>query len=184
MTFPVRIAWVIVAAAGAVAIGLSWRSYAGARDRAERDMGRTTLLATQVEQLVIARAATERWSGRRRPASGLAARLGETLTACGVPGGAGVLANVSPQPESPLSGAPGAKGLMRQRASLTLAPITLPQLGAFLEAWRTGEPGWTVAGIEVSPEGARDAAPGTDLPLRAVLTLDAVYLDESKGDRK
>jgi hypothetical protein len=84
----------------------------------------------------------------------------------------------------------GAGELKRQRATFTLVPITLPQLGAFLDAWRQREPYWTVASIDVGPEPIRQnenggaAAAGRDLPLRAVLTLEAIYLDEPKGDRR
>jgi hypothetical protein len=188
-----RLAWLFVLGASAAALVLAWQAYAHAKDRAALELHGGTLLATQLRELERVRPVTNEWQGRKRPASGLATRLGETLTGCGI--AASSLANVSPQPEMAVQGPPGTESLKRQRASFMLVPITLPQLGSFLDAWRTREPHWTVASIDVAPEtGKRDersqvGGAGGDLPLRVVITLDAVYMDdlerdEPKGDRK
>lgn len=178
-------AWTIVLSISAVALGLAWRAFASARDAAATQLNRREALLAQLRELERIRPVAAQWQDRKRPASNLAALLGETLAACGIP--ASALANVSPQPEAAAHGGAAAPRLKRQRATLMLVPVTLPQLGAFFEAWRTREPRWTVASIDLSPEPAPrqgETAPGGDLPLRAALTLDTLYLDDPKGDRK
>ena len=178
-----RAAWPLVIAVSAGSVVVAWRGYAGAKHDAALAVRRATQIAAHVGELERVRPVAAHWQERKRPASGLAASLGETLTGCGVP--ASNLISVTPQPESAVQG-PGAEQLTRQRAAFTLSPITLPQLGAFLEAWRAREPYWTVSGIDVGPEqrSAAKSAPGGDLPLTAVLTLDAVYLDDAKEKTK
>ena len=79
--------------------------------------------------------------------------------------------------------------MKRQRATLTLTPITLPQVGSFLEAWRSAEPRWTIASIDLSPSGKSNnlsqrgtqgsaLTDSTDLALRAVLVLETLFAEE------
>lgn len=197
----VPVAWGFMSLLGTASLMIAWRGYARARDYSSLELQRRAVLISQLQKLHEMRPVAAHWQRRQRPASGLAALLSETLASCGV--GRATLANVSPQPATEVLGAPGTEGLKRQRATFTLAPITLPQLGAFLDAWRTREPNWIVATIDVAPEPGRleNQTPptkdletagrkteagdvGGDLPLRAVLTLDAVYLDDPKGERK
>ena len=178
-----RVAWPLVIAVSTVCVFLAWRAYAGAKHDAALTVRRAAQIAVHVGELERIRPIAARWQERKRPASGLAASLGETLTGCGVP--ASTLVSVTPQSESAVQG-PGAEQLKRQRATFTLHPITLPQLGAFLDAWRGRERYWTVSGIDVGPDqrSAAKSPPGGDLPLSAVLTLDAVYLDDAKETTK
>lgn len=105
----------------------------------------------------------------------LAERVARALANAGLPSSA--LASLSP--ESQLG--PGNVGNAKRRlATLTLASITLPELGRFLDAWRRREPGWTVAAIDLVPEARGQASlptPGGDLPIRAVLTIESIALD-------
>ena len=60
-----------------------------------------------------------------------------------------------------------------QRASLTLEPLSLGQLGDFLNSVRAAEAGWTVTSIEIVPI-VRPANPtAAPQPLRATLTIEA-----------
>lgn len=180
-----RTAWFVVLPAAIAAVIFSFRSYAHAAGDLKREQTRAGLIAAQLRELETYRPVATRWQERKRPTAGLAALVSETLAGRGIP--ASTLASVTPQPEITVPGPPGTAELKRQRAGLTLAPITLPQLGAFLDAWRAREPYWVVASIDVSPEpGKRNqsAQVGGDLPLRAVLTLDALYLDKSTDDPK
>jgi hypothetical protein len=178
---PLRLIWIVLVLGGAAALSVQWRSFVVARSAAQAQAQRAGIVAAQVQNLAGLEPLTHAWAARKRPESGLAARLGDTLAACGLPPSA--LSAVSPQPEVTLSGPDQRDRLNRQRAGFTLAPVTLPQLGAFLEAWRAREPYWTVASIDLAPDTSDKAAPGRDLPLRATIALDAVYLDQKGADR-
>lgn len=93
--------------------------------------------------------------------------------------------------------------LLRHRATLTLGgdALTLPRLGDFLAAWRTREPAWTVTSLDVSPQsrpsqasstssmgvaggaggagGGGGGGGGGDLPLRVVVSLECVALEQT-----
>ena len=84
------------------------------------------------------------------------------------------LQNLTPETES----AHGTTGLRRQVAKLTLDSLTLPELGRFLQEWRSAEPVWTVSSLDITPAPARKraaAAEPTDRPLRAVITIETVF---------
>jgi hypothetical protein len=133
------------------------------------------LVAAQAEELGVLRAKTAAEpAGRDRPASGLAPRIGATLGRCGLQ--ASSLSSFTPESETLLPVAEGQTRLMRQRATLVLGGLTLPQLGAFLEAWRSAEPAWIAIAIEVSPASSSENNPaGGDLPLRTVVTVETTY---------
>lgn len=60
-----------------------------------------------------------------------------------------------------------------QRASLTLEPVSLQQLGAFLTSVRAAEAGWTVTSIEIVPIVRPAGHTAAHQPLRATLTIEA-----------
>jgi hypothetical protein len=66
----------------------------------------------------------------------------------------------------------------RQHATLALTSVTLPQVGAFLQAWRAAEPAWIVSSVDLTPLNTPAPIPGSDLPLRCVIGLEAVYSEE------
>jgi hypothetical protein len=176
----------LVLIAATVAAMLVWKTERDAASRAESSLARVRVLLRQVDQLTRLGSDTPPWAARQRPAPGVAGRLSAALTTSGIP--SAVLADVSPQADAPFHDGPGrtgSAGLRRQRTSLTLTSVTLSQLGAFLGVWRQQEPCWIVTSIDLSPErtGKETAADaGGQLPLHAVLIMDAVYLD-SAGDR-
>jgi hypothetical protein len=102
---------------------------------------------------------------------GLTPRVTTVLQQAGLP--ANVLASLSPEAESAIATQGGVR-VSRRRATLTLAGVTLPQVGRFLEAWRTSEPAWTPTNIDLSPVGAggKPLETGGDLPLRAVIAIE------------
>lgn len=100
-----------------------------------------------------------------RAEGGLAGKVARALADAGLP--ASALQSLSPEAEST------DKGVVRQHATLTLSGPSLPQVGRFMDAWRTAEPQWIISGLDLSPAGT--AAPGADVPLRTVITLDAVF---------
>jgi len=100
-----------------------------------------------------------------KPATGLASQVSGAFAKCGIPGS--TLQSLSPEAETPCGTA-----CIRQRATLNLAGITLPQLGSFLSVWRDGN--YTVSSIDLTPNRG-NASPGADLPLHAVLTLEGLF---------
>lgn len=139
------------------------------RAHAERSESRAalTLVTQQANELVQLRHAAKDSSLPARPESGLAGKVSQALSRSGL--APSVMQSLSPEAES------SDRGLVRQHVTLTLAGPTLPQVGKFLDAWRSNEPNWVVSGLDLSPAGA--GTPGADLPLRAVITMDAMFKD-------
>ncbi|MFN7021599.1 MAG: hypothetical protein ACK4WH_09765 [Phycisphaerales bacterium] len=102
---------------------------------------------------------------------GLTPRITAALERAGLPVGA--LASLSPEAESQVVSQAGVR-VSRRRATLTLAGVTLPAVGRFLDAWRAAEPGWTPMSIDVSPAGGQAPEAGGDLPLRAVVVIESI----------
>jgi hypothetical protein len=178
VTPSIRKVWCIAAAVGASSVawgGLSWTRAA----RAERvQMQRLNRLNACVKDLDTLRSKLPDWSANARPSGTLAPQVSAAISAAGLP--ASAMLSLSADPEMP---AP-AKGIQanRRRATLVLAPVTLPQLGAFLQTWRQRQPAWVISQLDVSPEpeGKKkdDAAMvGGDLPLRSVMTFETLWLD-------
>jgi hypothetical protein len=89
--------------------------------------------------------------------------------------------SLSPETENPA----GTSGLRKQAAKITLDGLTLPQLGRFLEEWRTAQPAWTLASIDITPtphKARLTSDAKVDRPLKAVLGIEIVFAD-SGGSR-
>ena len=91
-----------------------------------------------------------------------------------------MLSGLTPEAERPLVAGSSA---VAQRATLILSGVTLRELGGFLAAWQELAPAWVVSSLEIQPAAGRDPIPGGDLPLRAVLTLETVFLDDERRER-
>jgi hypothetical protein len=162
-----------------------------ARDESRRALARLDATVAQVRTIESLSDRTAQWAQRGRPPlaqGGLTTAVNEALASAGLP--AASLASLSPAAEMPIALRPAAAsgssdasapGLaaVRQRALLTLAPISLPQVGRFLSAWREAHPDWTISAIDFSPEapGRREPSPGSDLPLRVVITLETLFVE-------
>jgi hypothetical protein len=162
-----------------------------ARDESRRALSRLEAALSQVRTIETLSARTAEWAHRGRPSlahGGLTTAVNEALASAGLL--ASSLSSLSPAAEMPIalrpaaasgSGEANAPGLaaVRQRALLTLAPISLPQVGRFLGAWREAHPDWTISAIDFSPEapGRREPSPGSDLPLRVVITLETLFVE-------
>ena len=163
-------AWILVSAAGITCIWMAAHRAMTARARARVSQSEFTLVVQQVREL--ADLDTAQPNRPPRPAAGLAPRITATLAR----GGSSASCLASFMPDAQVVSAEVA-GLKRQRAGLTLASLTLPQLGAFLDEWRRAEPAWTVTAIDVSPSGSAAATPGGDLPLRITMTIETVFAE-------
>jgi len=106
--------------------------------------------ATDAREIATLRSAAPPESRRHRPAPpGLATRVADVVSKAGLPQSS--LQNLSPETETSVGGT----ALRRQVAKVTLDGLALPELGRFLQEWRTAEPAWTVSSIDITPAPAR-----------------------------
>ena len=166
------IRWMAVLAASVVCLVWAGRGALGARKAASASRADLSRVVEQAQSLTRIRAAVP---SDRKPGSGLAGRVSGAISRAGLQPAA--LSSLSPE-----SSVAAGVGYRRQRATLVLAGLTLPQLGSFLDAWRTAEPAWVVATLDLSPAPPPSPTPGADLPLRCTIGLQAVYL-ESTGEK-
>ncbi len=160
------VAWCAVLGLSASALLASGRAAWVARNTARVARLHLAAVTEHASELVRLRAGAP---PEHKPGSGLASRVSAALARCGLPPSA--LSSLSP--ESAVGEGPS----RRQRAVLALGGVTLPQLGSFLNAWRSAEPDWVVSSIELSPQMGAPVTPGADLPLRAVIGIEAVYVE-------
>lgn len=180
MSRGIALLWVFVAGGSAAAMGLSARAALAARERAGAELRELRQAREHVAEIEALRAAAPVWASKEPPASGLAPRVSAALAAAGLP--ASALAGLSPEAELDVGGGGGGEWrARRRRATLTLTGTTLPQVGKFLAAWREHEPDWTVTGVDLAPEPGKAPPQGGDLPLRATVTLEALYVDDVNG---
>jgi hypothetical protein len=165
----------LVMCASAVLLCWAGQRYYAARSDSRVALRQLDLVRADAEAIADLRAAAPPESRRHRPPPGLATRLGDVISKAGLPPSS--LQNLTPETES----AYGSAGLKRQVAKLTLDGLTLPELGCFLQEWRTAQPLWTVSSIDITPASARMlATPGhaTDRPLRATITIETIFADD------
>lgn len=170
--------WLVILSLAAILVGsgLSRLSTAtSAAHQAQRSADKARLAAQEIVDL---RSRAPAWLSARREEEKLSPRLVAALTAVGLP--AQTLSSFSLQRESNLGGKDVRAA--RERATCTLSGITLPQLGAFVDTWRSREPSWIVTGIDIVPINERGLAStstgGADIPLRIVCTLESLFVVE------
>lgn len=169
------ILWTVTLGCAACMLGLSGARFGRAHSGGAQALLQLALVAQQASDLSALRASAPAWMLRSRPPTGLTPRITAALTASGLP--ASSVSSVSPEAESSV-GDPDLKA-HRSRAALTLDGVTLPQLGAFLQAWREREPQWTVSNLDLAPQGgqAKAESTGRDLPLRVVIGMETLFVD-------
>ncbi len=161
--------------------------------QADRAADQLAGIDRQLALITSLQSAIPDWARRTTPTlaqgGALTTAVNDCLAAAGLP--ASALASLSPAADTPITLGPSASGgrgtanssAVRRRAVLTLAPVTLDQVGRVLGAWREAHPDWTITTIDLAPEaqGRRDAAvpPGGDLPLRAVVSIETLYTASS-----
>ncbi|MBX3378385.1 MAG: hypothetical protein KF678_15430 [Phycisphaeraceae bacterium] len=131
----------------------------------------------QATELVRLRQGRHEFS--ERLAGGLASKVAGAMASAGL--ATASLQSLSPEAQAAIS---GQTKLSRQRATLTLSNVSLPQVGTFLNAWRSAEPDWIISGIDLTPITSKDAPSiGSDLPLRAVISFEGVFKDPAGASR-
>lgn len=164
--------WMVALAVSIAIPGIAAREFSRARAEADRELSRLDLVLPQVQQIALLRAKVPHWADRKIPETALAPAAAAVVASCGLPSSA--LANVSP--EARIRIGEGQLSAMRQRATITLNAVTLPEVGRFLEAWRRAQPDWTIVSVDLSPQQRANVRPGRDLPLRAVITIEAMFM--------
>jgi hypothetical protein len=180
MMRPILFIWMAAIGTAGAAVALTAPGASRARHDAVvaqatlRDAGRNAELVATVRTQVPAATADDPSRG------GLTPRVTAALERAGLP--VDVLASLSPEAESQVANQAGVR-VSRRRATLTLAGVTLPAVGRFLNAWRSAEPAWTFVSIDVSPAGGQPPEAGGDLPLRAVIVIESVAV-RPRGDQR
>lgn len=168
--------WIIAIVVCAAILVVTGQRAVAARSKLSDARITLATFTQQGQELIELRARAAETILPEKPVGGLAPRVSAALARAGL--ASSVLQVLSPEAENPLQGSRA----IRQRATVTLVNLSLPQLGLFLSTWRTSEPDWVISGIDLSPlQGGRHDAIGTDLPLRAVLTLEGFFKDVPKG---
>jgi hypothetical protein len=167
-------AWIAVLALSAGAVALAGQRAAASRAAAGREQAELGRVAAQARELRSLRAAAASPESAKAT-SGLASRVGTALSRAGLP--ASCLSSLSPEAQSVQAIDGSRPGVRRQRATLVLTSLTLPQLGSFLQTWRADEPAWTITGVEVAAAQGPPPPTGGDMPLRAVLSMECIVAD-------
>ncbi len=176
MSRSITILWTVAGLISLASLSVAWRLFHGAR--AERRLQTTRLesLRHKDGQIRRLKAATPRASVAENEPGSLAPRLTQALSAAGLPGTS--LASLTPRSQTVT--ASDGRSVVKRSAALSISPIALPELGSFLAAWRTSEPRWVVASIELAPETGATAPPGANLPLRVNLVLEALAAEDAR----
>jgi hypothetical protein len=183
----IALAWVIALLVIVTGLAGAGTRAVAARTRAKAALGQASRAIDQAARIAALRAALPPCLGTAADGSPLAPRIGRALSAAGAEPSA--LVNLAPLGVStaaaPAGGrSPGGAALRTERTALTLAPITLPQLGTFLKAWQDSEPCWSLTAIDLMPETAGrrvTPGPGEDWPLRVTLSLQSVSAQKGRG---
>lgn len=165
--------WIGAAAALGTIMAITCPTAMQARQSAYAAQTALTSVARDANAIVALRAGVPDSSADDQTQGGLTPRASASLQRAGLP--ATSLASLSPEAESRATVQPGIH-VSRRRATLTLSGVTLPQVGRFLDAWRSAEPAWTPASIDLSPGGGKAPEAGGDLPLRAVIAIEAAAI--------
>src|SRR5262245_23990503 len=156
-----RLVILIAAGLAVAAMGLSARSAIQSRHTAMLAVARFEAVSHDAQEFVSLRRATAQIASGKRPPPGIAGQISDALAEAGVSTSA--LAQLTPEADTPFAAdTAGGASARRQSARLTLEPVTLPELGRFLQARRVRHPEWTTSSIQLSPvrdEGPRGPSP-------------------------
>ncbi|MFN0011299.1 MAG: hypothetical protein ACKVS8_06610 [Phycisphaerales bacterium] len=183
MRSPVALWFVAAVVAGAP---LAWFAPASwsARSAAQARLDQLASAEELARRMADLQRALPGWTHRAPTGSGLAQDVAAVLAASGLP--PATLVSLAASGDEGASSGPAAHPasseprVLRRRANLALAGLTLPQLGTFLGHFRQRLEAWTVTSVEIAPiEGT--SPNGGDLPLRIQLAAETLAL--SKPER-
>lgn len=163
------LALAVLCAAGAFVVALRARALAAADvtlvaeraalENTSRDLGELRELAAQRE--VVADA--------KRPTTDVIALVNAVLRDAGLP--TTRLKALEPEADVPLAGR-----YRRQALRLAIERLSVPELGAFLAAWRAAASVWTPRSIELAHVASQD---GSDLGFDVRIVIAATYLGDA-----
>jgi hypothetical protein len=130
---------------------------------------RTYEVAADVQRLLNLRANRTTISAGRKPEQDAFARVEDTIEAID---GTARLTNLAMDSDAAISDAPGYR---RQAVSFSLAEMSVPELGRFLDRWRRDQPLWTPIAVSLAHTRSRDV--GDRFTVR--ITVAATYSDRS-----
>lgn len=169
--------WILVVAVSLAGPIVSWRMFASARVTAQNQVHRLESTEAKTAEIKQLRSQSTVTPSAGKDAAGLTPRLTQSLAVAGIPSSS--LASLTPQNETIRT--PDGKQAIRRRAAVTLAPVRLPDLGTFIDAWRRQNPEAIISSIDLSPESGASASPGGDLPLRVVMTIESLAVETTGG---
>jgi hypothetical protein len=183
MTRPILYIWIGAVGVAGAAVGVTAPSTARARQDLVVAQASLRDAARNAEVIATMRTQAPEALTDDPSRGGLTPRVTAALERAGLPVGA--LASLSPEAESQVVGQAGVR-VSRRRATLTLAGVTLPAVGRFLDAWRSAEPAWTPTSIDVAPAGGQATeagGAGGDLPLRVVIVIESIAVRRTGEQR-
>ncbi len=173
MKRPWIIAGLLVMASGAFA-GVCALRASSARTAAFDASVRLAATTRDAEELVRLRAGSQAVSLGPRPSEDAFAEIRRVLTVAGVPSSR--LRSVQPAGERALRSGSLEVQHREQSVRLTLEPVSLAEVGAFLTNWREASPQWAPSTIELASRSRSNEAEGR---YTATITLSALYAEQA-----
>jgi hypothetical protein len=192
---------------------LAWGSnrYSAARHGLRLAEAQNRAVVAAASEIEVLKRSTPTVAAGARPQPNISGQVTDVLVEAGL--APALLTNLTPESDTAVDTGNIARGMgttsaaryRRQSARLTLEPATMPDLGRFLAAWRTSQPQWAIASINVSPlttmKGSRgrsgatstgsvaDASEEQELvspnrPVRVNLVIECLYVDQAPSASK
>ncbi len=153
-------------AAGAFVVALRARALAAASDIRLAEEAALARSVSDLAELSTLRLQREVVADAKRPTNDVIAQVNAVLRDAGI--ATGRLKTLEPEADVPLAGR-----YRSQTIRLALERMTLPEVGAFLAAWRAAATVWTPCAIELTHVAAPE---GASLGYDTRLVLSATYL--------
>ncbi len=169
MTRPWTIAGLLVMASGVFA-GVCASRAASAHAAVAGASQRLAATTGDAQELVRLRVGTQAVSLGPRPSDDTIAEVRRVLTVAGVPSAR--LRSVQPTGERALRSGSQEVQHREQLVRVTLEPVSLAEVGAFLTNWREASPQWAPSSIELASRSRGNEAEGR---YTATITLSALY---------
>lgn len=138
---------------------------------ADRDSARTAaaLLAADLSKISTLKNAEETALASRPADDAVTGPMLDILNQVGLD--SSTLLRQSTGAEQKLAG-PGLDGFARRAVQISLAPMTLPQLGSFIDAWREQQPAWIISELRLI-HASPDAQFSVNLTLVTTYSISA-----------